>query len=351
MNNNFGPYLYHDGMLAKKTFGERSFTVIVASAYNAGIIGPECNGLVVLDDNHRQVLLDEHLKESSGYFGASERQQAEFKRVMAMEWPDFTAFLRGNKRYRGGVDDIDKAAEKPVVGYDEKVNAWIAEGKVPDAKGPDIRPAKMIEAHESSKNPYSYPDKTREEMIVALASHESYHPMNYNNGGFVLSWDIKVRGVTDGAGVEGFEHDPQFDAKWEEHLEENSGLFWTMCGDALRTYTEDGFTPYVFEDVGAKFYTNGRQGGHLVLQQWNGSGRKGWASCQMAFDNREDFIEWLKDLPDADLVKFYDLVKTLDHDLRDPTRQVNFQFASYREFIEGEWKEDAGEEATSAVAP
>jgi hypothetical protein len=351
MNNRIGPYHYHDNMLAKKTFGERSFTVLVASAYNAGIIGPECNGLVVLDDNHRAVLLDEHLKESTGYFGASARQQDEFKRVMAMEWPEFADFVRSNKRYRGGVPDIDNAAAKPVVGYDEKINAWIAAGRVTEPKGPDIRPAKMIEAHESSSVPYSYPDKTREEMIVALASHDSYHPMNYNNGGFVLSWDIKVRGTTDGAGVDGFEHDPQFDQRWEEHLEENSELFWSMCADALRTYTEDGFTPYVFEDSKATFYTNGRSGGHLVLQKWDGSGRKGWASCQMAFDGRDDFIDWLKDLPDADLAKFYDLVKTLDHDLRDPTRAVNYYFASYRESMEEQWKEEAEEVAASEVVP
>jgi hypothetical protein len=351
MNNRIGPYHYHDNMLAKKVFGERTFTVLVASAYNAGIIGPECNGLVVLDDNHRQVLLDEHLKQDSGYFGPSARQQEEFKRVMAMEWPEFAAFVRGNDRYRGGIPDIDKAAAKPVVGYDEKVNGWIAAGKVTDPKGPDIRPAKMIEAHESPAVPYSYPDRTREEMIVALASHESYHPMSRHNGGFVLSWDIKVRGVTDGAGVEGFEHDPEFDAKWEEHLEENSELFWTMCGDALRTYTEDGFSPYVFEGSKATFYANGRSGGHLVLQKWDGSSRSGWASCQMAFDDREDFIEWLKDLPDADLVKLYDLVRTLDHDLRDPRAQVNFQFAGYRESMEQQWKDEVQDEATSEVTP
>ena len=63
LSNQVGPYHYADGMLRKLSFdagrGSRTFKVVIASAYNAGIVGPEHNGIVVLDDDHGQVVLDQ----------------------------------------------------------------------------------------------------------------------------------------------------------------------------------------------------------------------------------------------------------------------------------------------------
>jgi hypothetical protein len=177
-------------------------------------------------------------------------------------------------------------------------------------------------------------------MIVALATHKGYHPMNYNNGGFVVSWDIKVRGMTDGK-VDGYDHDPKFDQKWDEYLDKDDGsVFNEACEDALRQYVDGDFTAAGDESVTAKFYTNGRSGGHLVLSEWSGPGPRGWASCPMAFGDREDYVDWLKGLENDDLVKFYALVQTVDEDTRDPTAAVNHGMAFIRQTKEEEWSSE-----------
>ena len=49
-----------------------NFRVITYQAYNAmGLIGPEKNGIAVLNETEQNVLLDEYCKQSSGYFGMS----------------------------------------------------------------------------------------------------------------------------------------------------------------------------------------------------------------------------------------------------------------------------------------
>ena len=78
----------------------RTFRVLVYGAYNAyGLIGSECNGILVLDEDFKTVILDEHAKEDTGYFGPSERQLAEWERIVAMfDYKDFAAFVNVNPR-------------------------------------------------------------------------------------------------------------------------------------------------------------------------------------------------------------------------------------------------------------
>ena len=96
-----GPYMgiQFDAIL---NFGnDKVFRVLISQAYNAfGLIGPEHNGIVVLDENKTSVLLDRHLEQSTGYFGAS-KQQIDFVRsLLTMTWKDFKAFVNSNPRAR-----------------------------------------------------------------------------------------------------------------------------------------------------------------------------------------------------------------------------------------------------------
>jgi hypothetical protein len=202
----------------------------------------------------------------------------------------------------------------------------------------------MKRANADNETDYSYPDATREEMIVALARHEGYHPMNANNGGFVIAWNIKVRGDCSASKAEGFEFDKTFDERWKKFEQSNEHVFWEACREALWAFNEGHYQPHADEDVKAKFYTNGRQGGHLVLSEWNGAQPKGWASCPMAFDNREHFISWLKELSDTDLVALYGLIRSVDNDTAHPERAVSHALASIRESKEDEWTQEAKEE-------
>lgn len=342
---NFGPYIYDskDDIFEKK-FGERSFTVILSSAFNAGgIIGSEFNGIAIMDDNYRNVLVDRQVRDR-GFLGSNIR--AEFNSIKEMNWAEFSEYVRSCPRYRQTADDINSGA-KPDAG--DPIDLWIAKGAVDNPSGPDLRTAAMKAENESGKSDYSYPQATREEMIVFLATHKSYHPMNYNNGGYVISWDIKVHGAVSAEGVEGFNFDPAFNERWKELEQSSNTLFDEACAEAMWPFQEGNYINQSDEDITAKFYTNGRQNGHLVLSDWNGPKPKGWASCPMAFSDREHFISWLKDLENDDLVSLYGLVRSVDADTANPTRAVNYSYASLRQSQEEQWAEEMKEDQKSEM--
>ncbi len=335
MQNQIGSYLYFNGMKAEKTFGERKFIVVIAAAKDAGIIGPENNGIAILDANYKTIILDQHLKASSGYNGPSEAQLAGFKAIMDMDWDTFSHFVATHPNYRGVAFDINNV-EEPDAG--ETLDQWIAAGKVVGETGPDIRTREMIDADHG----YEFPAKSREEMIVELANHESYYPMSSWNGGFVVSWNIKVHGRIDAMAVEGYGLDHQYDERWEAVLEEEGEAIFNEAARAeLSTFVDGDFQVYGFEDVKAKFFTNGRSGGHLVLHEWDGPKSGAWANCPMAFNSREDYADWLKSLKDAELVKFYALVRTVDKDTANPTVNMNHQYAFLRQLREEDWAAEA----------
>ena len=99
-----GPYVgvTRDRVIKFKTGRKtRNFRVIVFGAYNAfGLIGSEFNGLAVFDEDNRAVLCDRIACESSGYFGPSRAQLAEFDRLAAMDWPGFRDFINAHDRTR-----------------------------------------------------------------------------------------------------------------------------------------------------------------------------------------------------------------------------------------------------------
>lgn len=80
---------------------KRRFRLLLYGAYNAfGLIGPECNGIAVLDEDKRQVVADEIAKLSSGYFGSSSRQSEEFDRLVGADWKTFREIVNSSPRVR-----------------------------------------------------------------------------------------------------------------------------------------------------------------------------------------------------------------------------------------------------------
>ena len=189
LRNRVGPYLYADGMKAEKVFDfDRTFSVVVYGAFDAnGLIGPEVNGILVLDEDNRSVVLDGHRRETSGYHGPSRAQVAEFERIKAMDWAEFSRFCHDHPRYRGASPDITSLTG-PDVG--DPLERAIASGKPSGRRGTNILPPEMLSSDWSPAPTHT----TREDIVVFLANHHAHVPMNDNNGGFVVAWDIKVRG-------------------------------------------------------------------------------------------------------------------------------------------------------------
>jgi hypothetical protein len=83
------------------TLNGRTFRVLTYQAYNAfGLIGPEKNGIAILNDDDRDVVMDEHFRQSSGYFGVGAKVVAEAKRICAMGWEEFQALCNNSPRSR-----------------------------------------------------------------------------------------------------------------------------------------------------------------------------------------------------------------------------------------------------------
>lgn len=81
--------------------GDKTFRVVLYAAYNAfGLIGPEMNGIAVLNEDQHNVVLDQEACAGTGYFGASEAQKKRFDEVVAMPWEAFKAWVNAHKNRR-----------------------------------------------------------------------------------------------------------------------------------------------------------------------------------------------------------------------------------------------------------
>jgi len=77
------------------------YRIIVYGALNAyGLIGPEINGIAVLDEDERVVLLDRHAQQDTGYFGPSREQVKEFERLVNLPYEELTEFVESHPNYR-----------------------------------------------------------------------------------------------------------------------------------------------------------------------------------------------------------------------------------------------------------
>lgn len=89
------------GDYTKKFKNGRSFRIMIYGAFNAyGLIGSEKNGILVLDENNKQVLCDEICKADSGYFGATPMQREMYVEIKMMKWKAFQSFINNHKRSR-----------------------------------------------------------------------------------------------------------------------------------------------------------------------------------------------------------------------------------------------------------
>lgn len=103
INGQIGPFMFNRAVppVERVVEGTR-FLVGIATAYNAfGLIGTEHNGLFILDDTNRAVVMDRHCEGSAGGFGPYPNQIAECDRVLALSDMEFIRFIRRNPRFRG----------------------------------------------------------------------------------------------------------------------------------------------------------------------------------------------------------------------------------------------------------
>lgn len=323
LTRKIGPYLHAEGCAADKTFdlgggGKRTFKVVIAGAYDAGIIGPELNGIAVLDEDTNQVVLDRHRTIDSGYHGPSKEQKAEFDRIMALDWKAFTAFVRSHPRYRpDSVPDVNQPV--PMLGRRE-----------------DDRTIFPASAKPATDCPYEFPLETRHAIEDFVCGH-AVHRERFGKAHF--AWNVKVHGLDTSGHHPDFKNDPAFDARWNELVEKDDELFWEACSDGLRHWLDGEYTTWPGDDQGDyKFHVEGRSGGWLCLTEIKGLGR-------LDFDGMADLKARVREMEDADLVRLYRTLVSVDRDAREPAKEVAYQLAFRRQHLEDEWKNEAAPKA------
>lgn len=101
IQNRIGNYHYADGALRRRTVDGTDYLIGIAGAYNAyGLIGPEHNGIFVLDDTNKTVVLDRDTPQSSGYHGPSKAQWERLAHYCKCSDADFIDLIYDNPRSR-----------------------------------------------------------------------------------------------------------------------------------------------------------------------------------------------------------------------------------------------------------
>ena len=98
---NIGPFTGVEYDIRVTFSPKKVFRIATYQAYNAmGLIGSESNGIVVLNEGSKSVVCDEIMKESSGYFGASEKQFRGVMDLVGMTYANFRKVINAQPRLR-----------------------------------------------------------------------------------------------------------------------------------------------------------------------------------------------------------------------------------------------------------
>jgi hypothetical protein len=299
---------------------DRIFTVLVADAYDAGIIGSEYNGLVILengreDHNGMHALLDRR------HCGNKAAALRELEAIKEMDWPQFLDFVRSAKEYQGNLlderdlraaeknnsqDEIDYFREKPAAGNRRNL---IAMGLIDLSDEPDIRPQELIDIDADPKNDYSYPKIGREGIIAELLNHSWYRHGRY--GDFHLEWDVKMHMNLDETGKLGEKVNDEYDDRWKKYYDDNEFVEDSIFNEVtsnMADHYRNGYTTYPGDDYGHyELAFEGRSSGHMVLRKMDG--------VKMGASGMAEAGEMLAEMDDDDLVKLWKVVRALDHDI------------------------------------
>ena len=172
-----------------------------------------------------------------------------------------------------------------------------------------------------------YKLRSRKDITQYLRNHENYYPLRSWNGGFVISWNVKIHNE-DSSGKSGYETiSPSYDAKWQEHIKtEEHKLFWQACEDVREDMLNDRID-------NCKFRFSGSSGGHLWLSDCDVVTQpRTWKTAPFIFANKDAWFDYLDELSFPDLRKLYRVIAGMDRDFTRSkiTAEINHYFNRYR---------------------
>jgi hypothetical protein len=185
---------------------------------------------------------------------------------------------------------------------------------------------------------------SKQEIIDYLADKTYWHRYDW----WPISWNIKVRdwSFTDGK-HEDIKTDSKWDDKWAEHLETGDAqhYFDWACEDWLGFAGKhnhwdimEGHTDPVISASQPRFYTAGRSGGHLVLDE---ATINNWP---MSFDGQFKTPEEWEETEYWDLWVIYKFCLEMDNIVEGIPDHMGYWFADKRTEMEAQWLEEEKED-------
>lgn len=217
-----GPYTHAPGMQHEVRFPtagrvERSFTIVFATGYLNRPADTNAAGIAILDNDNGRVVTD-GIRPLRGFVDEDgPAAMIALQAFAGMRWDAFSKACRESSRYRGGIEDIDQAADMPHSGNpDLQISMGLIE-KQPD----DPRTTLMREVHASAFIPYDFPARTRAEMETEILSRAK------SRGSEIApEWAVLPDGQWNRTGrIRGGELiDPGFDHDWTTHVTRNPSV-------------------------------------------------------------------------------------------------------------------------------
>lgn len=208
-----GPYLHAPDDLSRLLFETggtpRVFTLLIAAAVQTDRLDRTRDGIAILDEDEGRVLLDGHLR------GDPAACAAEFYRIRAMGWPEFSELCRSSPRCRVAAADVRDVTGTPLPGSRRRQALLGGPRPLPfSERAHDLRSDLMISADSDPDAPFRFPKVTRETAIDAL----SRTPLTRGQDGlFRMSWPVRFPDSADLSGLSGpGPVDRSLDPAWTE---------------------------------------------------------------------------------------------------------------------------------------
>ena len=196
------------------------------------------------------------------------------------------------------------------------------------------------------KNPYNFSARSRADMISAL---ESIGGRYDGRNRYPFAWNVKIHSIGDmtAAGLAEFDSgtgepfSPAWDSAWAAHLERSDSLFWDICSDAGRYYTDGDYCTWAGNDQGDYgFEFHGRSGGWLVLTKWRGRSLRDFSIADDCGADSYASLTW------PEVRQLYRAIETMNQDFT--PAKIRAEFRSHLAMARGQWEEARHEAIESA---
>lgn len=328
-----GPYLHRPQDCAHLRFesaGEtpRSFTVIISEGLVKNGETIKRNGLAILDNDNRCVVIDREYSQIDPSRGPSRQQSMALELMKDLGWREFAAYCGSRKTYRKNVSDLRN--EIPDCGNREnQIRLGLLDSREIDNRSDFVR---QINAEPDL--PYSFPRASRSAMISEIMGHEVYR--GAHGAESHLAWDVRMNFRWNQSGklaVPKAEIEPEFDKQWSKQVRSDESIFQRASEASLAPYLSTPFLAFDAENgIAANLEVAGRNAGFVVMSDFGGA--------QMGFRNATELAGKLAAMDDEHIMMLWVTCRTLSSDLSVASRSFDMasEFHDIRAEMEDFWR-------------